>query len=111
MSGPDYSRHAQTARQVAAWIKAYGVSPTGVELAAVMGTSTMTAIQRMHNAERHGFLRLIRTRRNRRYEPVWELLPGYLQEARPMSVPRRRLRRGTRRPLQPWACPCDEGGN
>jgi hypothetical protein len=70
----------QTARMVAAYIKAFGVSPRGSQLASILGIQERTAMRRMQRAARRGWLH----RRYRGYWPVYDRLPLYLREPRPV---------------------------
>lgn len=76
----------QTARYVAAWIKAFGYPPTSRELAPALGISRAAMRQRMYRAAKRGWLRTDPFAMERNWTPAWELMPKHLRESRPEVV-------------------------
>ena len=74
----------EVARLVAAWIKAFGQPPTGGELAPILGINAQGVCERMRRAADRGWLKRDRDGGHRCYTPVWDLLPAYLRERRPV---------------------------
>ena len=77
-------RDLETSRFIAAWIKAFDSPPTGSELSSFLGCSPAVACGRMWWAWKRGWLHRDQFAGLRRYTPVYERLPFFLREQRPV---------------------------